>query len=185
MSSNKLIIALLFIITLASHSQCVLYFPQKMSTTPDKPIVVDNFVLHGIIKHKKLRGDLDFNDLVDDIPTQKNYESPFPCYAPPLFYGLKCKSPRSLIGVKDTTIVYHVNQIGDTAIHCKALGMGYVTKEGCKWGWYDIGINPESATLRWGSSAGTPAIRCKGVPLGTAIKWSWGASSDKSAECGH
>lgn len=102
-----------------------------------------------------------------------------PCYAPPNFYGGACQSSKSFISSCYNYIRYSVDVVGDTNVFCQALGTGqYQGGSPCTFGWYDIGIvNTGSYILGWSSTAGTPAIRCKGTPLGSALTWSWSSGT--------
>ena len=97
------------------------------------------------------------------------------CYAPPMAYGGACYSSQSIIGSNETFVSYSARiTSGNTSVQCQALGCGYNQNDSCRFGWYDIGnMNRGSIRLYWGNNAGSPAIKCKGIPLGTTMEWSW------------
>ena len=96
------------------------------------------------------------------------------CYAPPDFYGGKCSSQQGLISGCCTQITYSIDVLGDTFVYCEALGTGNPYEgEECTFGWYPGPTSAGPATLGWSSSAGTPALRCKGVPFGSSLYWDW------------
>jgi hypothetical protein len=104
------------------------------------------------------------------------------CYAPPLSFGGKCISSDGLVGSDTTTITYNIDPASDaTQVLCQGLGAG---PEGgqCSFGWYDIGSG--GISMMWGANDGTPAIQCKGVPLGTTLDWSWDSGDSTTNSCG-
>jgi hypothetical protein len=97
------------------------------------------------------------------------------CYAPPSIYGPKCKASDWLNGVDGVYVKYTVDILGDVNVECEAVGSGYRKEDGKPWGWYNMGVftDGDAGTLYWGANMAYPEIRCKGLPLGSGIRWSW------------
>lgn len=100
------------------------------------------------------------------------------CWAPPDFYGGTCRSSTSVFGRPGHRITYSLKQVNNvkTEICCQAFACGPTYFLRCSSGFrmFDIGCSTGSisATMPWGNNVATPAIKCKGIPFGTAIEWS-------------
>jgi hypothetical protein len=92
------------------------------------------------------------------------------CWAPPEVYGGACFSDTGLFASDLRTYVcYTAEPEGDTTLYCQGLGYGSTASQ-CEWGYHDL--YADNCVL-WGNSAGTPAVKCYGSPLGSAFKWSY------------
>lgn len=79
----------------------------------------------------------------------------FGCYAPPEIYGGWCSSGHGIAGQDIVTI--SVTPVGKTSIYCEVNCCG------------NIAEFLDQVTCQW-NCEGTPSIRCKGVPLGSAVQ---------------
>lgn len=105
------------------------------------------------------------------------------CYAPPDVMGGKCVSSDEVSGIETSTITYSVDPVSDaTELECEGLCAGPVDEnnQDCTFGWYSI---MPDVPMMWGASYAVPAIRCKGVPLGTVFTWSTSSGTTDVTSC--
>jgi hypothetical protein len=104
-----------------------------------------------------------------DIPDE------FACEAGPGFYGPECQASLATEGGSVTMIVYKITEIvSSTNIECEGRGSANVLKcDDTKRDWYPLGVLTEGdvGSLYWGANIDYPAIKCKGIPSQTGIKW--------------
>ena len=99
----------------------------------------------------------------------------FSCSAGPLIYGPECQATLAVGGWSNAMITYEIVDIlSETNIECMGWGLSSVIE--CNktiMNWYPLGVFFDSGMSRlfWGNNMDYPAIKCKGFPLPTGLKW--------------
>jgi hypothetical protein len=111
----------------------------------------------------------------------------FACIAGPQIYGPECKASLATEGSSGIMIIYEITEIiSSTNIECLGLAINNTVDCNNKvLDWYPLGVFSDNgrSTLFWGDNIGYPAIKCKGLPIPTSIKWKYSLTYDNYVGC--
>lgn len=112
----------------------------------------------------------------------------FACIAGPQIYGPECKASLATEGNSGAMILYKITEIiSSTNVECMGLGVSNTIDCGKNTlDWYPLGIFSDGgqSTLFWGDNMGYPAIKCKGEPIPSGIKWKFYILGNDEDCCG-